>query len=192
MLSVNASFLCTINARLHQWYECSYKDKNVLLLAGDKYKAHLHVSVIVVTLAIILIKLHCMNHSYSHPKLFGSGLGSQTLHDCSTQYTLTVPQDNKTTSLLRCVSTISRAIFKLSSNWFWDAVVSLPLGKLCCAKGLLCKSHRSTSTPRLLWQETVTSRQWQATVTFIILMIFFLQKVMILSFCLSQIMPNID
>lgn len=149
----------------------------MLLLAGDKYKAHLYVSVIVATLAIILIKLHCKNHSYSHSKFFGSGLGNQTHYECSTKHTLTVPQDNKMTSSTQiCVSTISRAIFKLSSNWSWDEIVSLPPSKLCCAKGLLCKSHRSASTPKLLWQETITSREQQATITFIILMGFFFSK----------------
>lgn len=32
--------------------------KNVLLLAEDKYKAHLYTSIIVATLAIILLKLY--------------------------------------------------------------------------------------------------------------------------------------
>lgn len=52
---INASYNYTIKVRLNQWCENSYKDKNVLLLEGDKYKAHLYASIIVATLVIIVI-----------------------------------------------------------------------------------------------------------------------------------------
>lgn len=41
-----------MKAKLYQWCEHSYKDKNVLLLEGDKYKAHLYASIIVATLVM--------------------------------------------------------------------------------------------------------------------------------------------
>lgn len=47
-----SKFYFPIKAKLYQWCEHSYKDKNVLLLEGDKYKAHLYASIIVATLVM--------------------------------------------------------------------------------------------------------------------------------------------